>query len=488
MGASVENGKYVTPEGSKMWEYLTAFNCSIMSLCIGAIIGWDSPSIVKLMAPESSISVTVSNVSTLVAMVAIGHILGPIINQLIVDRIGRKKTILFSGMSSTVCWGLITIATNIWLDLKFKYFKYIVNINIIYSISFAVLYVAKLMGGLCLGQYMCVFTMYIGEIASPSTRGAGGAANTITFNLGILGMFIVAPYLSISTAAAIWLTVSIGFTIAFCFMMESPYYLAMKGKMDEAEEALEKLRGKMDVSEELQVIVESLCDEKQRRTGGIRLLLTERASCRAFIIINLITITHHIGGFFMIIAYGQLLFKSAQLEIVSDHTANVVIGVVQVVSATITIFLVDKLGRKPLILFSGLIAAASNFVIGVFFYAKDYLNADMSAYSAVLLIAAMLLVFAFNCGLLPMQMIMMSEMFATEIKALATCLLAVTSGCFSVIAAKAYILVAVTWNYGHSVPYLAFFVIVTVCTALILRLSPETKGKTFVQIQKELCD
>ncbi|KYN02687.1 Facilitated trehalose transporter Tret1 [Cyphomyrmex costatus] len=465
MGASVENGKYVTPEGSKMWEYLTAFNCSIMSLCIGAIIGWDSPSIVKLMAPESSISVTVSNVSTLVAMVAIGHILGPIINQLIVDRIGRKKTILFSGMSSTVCWGLITIATNIW-----------------------VLYVAKLMGGLCLGQYMCVFTMYIGEIASPSTRGAGGAANTITFNLGILGMFIVAPYLSISTAAAIWLTVSIGFTIAFCFMMESPYYLAMKGKMDEAEEALEKLRGKMDVSEELQVIVESLCDEKQRRTGGIRLLLTERASCRAFIIINLITITHHIGGFFMIIAYGQLLFKSAQLEIVSDHTANVVIGVVQVVSATITIFLVDKLGRKPLILFSGLIAAASNFVIGVFFYAKDYLNADMSAYSAVLLIAAMLLVFAFNCGLLPMQMIMMSEMFATEIKALATCLLAVTSGCFSVIAAKAYILVAVTWNYGHSVPYLAFFVIVTVCTALILRLSPETKGKTFVQIQKELCD
>jgi len=127
-------------------------------------------------------------------------------------------------------------------------------------------------------------------------------------------------------------------------------------------------------------------------------------------------------------------------------------------------------------------------VIGIFFYAKDYLNADVSAYSAVLLIAAMLLVFAFNCGLFPMQMIMMSEMFATEVKALATCLLATISGCFGVIAAKIYILVVITWNYGHSVPYLAFFAIVTVCTALILRLSPETKGKTFVQIQKELYD
>jgi len=87
-----------------------------MSLCIGAIIGWDSPSIVKLMAPDSPISVTVSNVSTLVAMVAIGHILGPIINQFIVDRIGRKKTILFSGILSIICWGLITFAMNIWVS------------------------------------------------------------------------------------------------------------------------------------------------------------------------------------------------------------------------------------------------------------------------------------------------------------------------------------------------------------------------------------
>lgn len=345
------------------------------------------------------------------------------------------------------------------------------------------------MGGVCLGQFMCVFTMYIGEIASPSTRGAGGAASTIMFNLGIFGMFIIVPYLSISTAAAIWLTVSVGFTIAFWFMPESPYYLAMTGKTDEAEAVLEKLRGKMDVSEELQVIIESMSDGKQQRTtGGIRELLTVRANRRAFIIINLITITHHVGGFFMMITYGQLLFKSAQLQIVSDHTANIVIGAVQVVSAAITIFLVDKLGRKPLIRFSGLIAAASDLAIGIFFYAKDYLDVDMSVYSTTLLIAAMLLVFAFNCGLLPMQMIMMSEMFATEVKALATCLLAITSGCFAVIAAKTYILVAVTWNCGHSVPYLAFFAIVTVCTTLILRLSPETKGKTFVQIQKELND
>ncbi|XP_011640781.1 facilitated trehalose transporter Tret1-like [Pogonomyrmex barbatus] len=466
MGADSEKGKYRTPEGSRTWEYLVFFNCSIMSMCIGAIVGWDSPTIVKLMAPDSPIPVTVSNISTLLVMYAIGHILGPGINNFMVDRIGRKKTILFSGISSITCWGLITIATNIW-----------------------VLYVAKLMGGLCLGQFMCVFTMYVGEIASPSTRGVGGAMSTIMFNFGILAMFIIASYLSISIAATIWLVVSVGFTIAFCFMPESPYYLVITGKTDEAETTLEKLRGKTNVSEELQMIVESMSDEKQKqKTGGVKRLLTERASRRASIIINLITLTHYAGGFFMLIAYGQLLFKSAELQMISDHMANIMIGMVQVISATITIFLVDKLGRKPLIFFSGSTAAVSNLVIGVFFYAKDYLDVDVSAYSMVLLVAAMLLVFAFNCGLLPIQMIMMSEMFGTEVKALSTCLVATSGGCFGIIMFKVYILIAVKWNCGHSVPYLAFFVIVTVCTVLVLRLSPETKGKTFVQIQKELND
>ncbi|XP_039302814.1 sugar transporter ERD6-like 6 [Solenopsis invicta] len=475
---------------------------SIISLCIGAIIGWDSPSSVKLMAPDSSIPATVSNVSTLVAMGAIGQILGPIINQLIVDRIGRRKTILFNGIMSIICWGLITVATNIWVSksifAKHCEFFYVIPLYFFKLMSFfnntslfllQFLYLGRLMGGLCLGQFICVFTMYIGEIASPSTRGAGGTANTITFNLGIFVMFVVAPYLSISAAAAIWLAVSVGFTIAFWFMPESPYYLVMTNKIDEAEAALEKLRGKVDVSEELQTIVRSMSDEKHRRkTGGIRKLMTTRANLRAFIIVNIITITNEVGGFFLLLAYSRILFKSAQLQIISDYTANIMLGVIQVISATITIFLIDKLGRKPLILFSGLIAAASNFVIGIFFYAKEYLNADVSAYSTALLIAAMLLVFAFNCGLLPIKMIFMSEMFATEVKALATCLLVIASGCFAVIAAKAYILVAVTWNYGHSVPYLAFFAIVTVCTILIHRLSPETKGKTFVQIQKELND
>jgi len=84
-------------------------------MCIGAVIGWSSPSIAKLMAPDSPISVTASDISTLVAMIAIGHVLGPPISQFVVDRKGRKTAILLSGLSAIICWGLTIVATNIWV-------------------------------------------------------------------------------------------------------------------------------------------------------------------------------------------------------------------------------------------------------------------------------------------------------------------------------------------------------------------------------------
>lgn len=68
------------------------------------------------MADDSPIPVTASIVSTLVATVTIGHTLAPPINTCIVDRIGRKNTMLLDILPLLVSWGLITIATSIWVS------------------------------------------------------------------------------------------------------------------------------------------------------------------------------------------------------------------------------------------------------------------------------------------------------------------------------------------------------------------------------------
>ncbi|XP_003402688.2 facilitated trehalose transporter Tret1-like isoform X1 [Bombus terrestris] len=464
MSIDADGRKYTSPDGSKTWEYLAILTCSIMSGCIGFVVGWNSPSIVILMSEDSPIPVTASSISTLVAVVAVGHMLAPPINIFIVDKFGRKNTLLFSALPLLVSWSLITIATSIWE-----------------------LYVARFLAGITLGLFICVAPIYIGEISSPDTRGAGGSLTTIIYNIGILVTFIVAPHLSLSAMAGAFLIINIGFVIIFWFMPESPYFFVMRNRIDEAEEVLEKLRGKSDISEELQTIVDSLSkmDKQSSKSGNLKDIFTSKANFRAFLSIMLFAVTQHFGGFFTILTYGQLIFKSIN-NIMSDYVVNVVIGVVQLISALVTTLLVDKFGRKPLILASGVSAAICNFVIGFYFFSKEYMHADVLSVSWIPFISSLILIFTFNCGLLCLQIILMSEIFATEIKAISTCLVGVIGGLLATLGSKLYIWIAITLNYGHSLPFFVYFIIVAVCTAIILHVTPETKGKTFAEIQIEL--
>ncbi|CAK9801317.1 Facilitated trehalose transporter Tret1 [Anthophora quadrimaculata] len=464
MASDTEKGKYTTPDGSRIWEYLSILTCSIMASCMGFIVGWNSPSIVILMAEDSPIPVTASAVSTLVAVVAVGHMLAPPINTLMVDKLGRKNTILLSALPLLVSWGLITIATSIWE-----------------------LYVARFLAGISQGLFTCVCMMYIGEISSPDTRGAASSLIAIIYNVGIVVTFVVAPHLSLSLMAGIFLAINITFVILFWFMPESPYFLVMRNRIDEAEEVLEKLRGKIDVSEELQTIIASLSkgEKETMKSGTLKDIFTSRANFRAFISILLFTVAQNFGGFYAILIYGQLIFKSTS-NFMSDYVVNVMIGVTQVISAIFTSFLVDKLGRRPLIVTSGVSATICNLVIGVYFYAKEYMLANVLSYSWAPFVSSIILIFSFNCGLVCLQIILMSEIFATEIKAIATCLVGVINGLLATAGSKLYIWIAISLNYGHSFPFLVYFVVVAVCTVIILRVTPETKGKTFAEIQREL--
>ncbi|XP_076288928.1 facilitated trehalose transporter Tret1-like [Lasioglossum baleicum] len=464
MTTSVEKAKYTTPDGSRTWEYLAIMTCACMAGCLGFIVGWNSPSIVILMADDSPIPVTESAVSTLVAIVAVGHLVAPPLNILLADRFGRRNTMLLSFLPLLVSWGLITIASSIWE-----------------------LYVARFLAGFGAGLFVCVAPMYMGEISSSETRGAANALVGIVYNSGILITFVAAPHLSISFMARIFFVFNVATIFAFWFMPESPYFLVLRNRMDEAEEVLEKLRGKTDVSDELQVVIACLSKKEKGdvKSGSIKDVFSSRGHFRALVIILLFTVTHHFGGFFAIITYCQLIFKSTS-NVISDYTIGVVIGVTQVISAVVTTFLVDKVGRKPLILVSGIIAALCNLVIGTFFYAKEYTSIDVQMYSLVPFIASIVSVFMFSCGLVCLQIVLMSEIFATEVKAISTCLIGVIGGLEGIVGFKLYIWVALTLGYGHSIPFLGYFVVVAVCTALIYRITPETKGKTFLEIQMKL--
>ncbi|XP_076288927.1 facilitated trehalose transporter Tret1-like isoform X2 [Lasioglossum baleicum] len=266
MATSIEKAKYTSPDGSKKWEYLSILTCAWMVGCFGCIVGWNSPSIVILMSDDSPIPVTESAISTLAATSAVGQLIAPPLNILLADRFGRKNTMLLTCLPFLANWVLIAIASSIWE-----------------------LYVARFLAGFGVGLLICVEPMYVGEISSSKTRGAAESIILIVYNAGILITFVVAPQLSLSSMAVIFFVNNFACMVTFLFMPESPYFLALKNKMDEAEEALEKLRGKTDVSDELQVVIACLSKNEKgvAKSGTIKDVFSSRGHFRALVIILL---------------------------------------------------------------------------------------------------------------------------------------------------------------------------------------------------------
>lgn len=351
------------------------------------------------------------------------------------------------------------------------------------------LYVARFLAGLSQGIGYCVCYMYVGEIASTGTRGVANVLMMIMLNLGMLMAFALGPLMSIASNAWLNLALSAAFLGGFSFMPESPYYLLMKDRHEEAEAVLEKIRGRSDVSEELELIEHSLRSlRKQQESNNdnmkLRLFtLLDRPSLKAIGIIGLFSVTHHFGGYMAVIMYGQRIFRDLGISsVMSDHSASVINGLVQLVSVGLTSLLVERWGRKPLVALSGLLSGFCNLFVAVYFCFPEI----FASYSLLALVALLLLVFAFNCGLLVVQGILISELFAPEVKALGVCLVTMNGGLLFTLGTKLYLMVVDTWHYGHSPPFFCFALVVWSVTGILLYITPETRGKSLLEIQKAL--
>ncbi|XP_043501975.1 facilitated trehalose transporter Tret1-like [Polistes fuscatus] len=313
---------------------------------------------------------------------------------------------------------------------------------------------------------------------------------SIMCNIGILVSFIIVPYHSIRNTTSSFIFLSICFVFLFSFIPESPYYLAMRGRMEEAEETLQKLRGRIDVSDELTKIDQFIKKEENNKIrfwSTLKDIFTIRRHRRAFFIIFLLTFNNFFSSYLPLIFYGQLIFKEI-LSTVSDYTINIVAGITLLLSSIVTGCFVDRLGRKLIILVSGIIVGICDLTISSYFYAKDFFNIDVSSYFLIPIIASISSIFFCNLGFCSILSIMMSEVFAAEVKVLSTCILGIIGGILAMINDQLYILLAISLNYGHGLPFFGFCLLVWLSTALLYHFSLETKGKTFIEIQRELQD
>ncbi|XP_059612694.1 uncharacterized protein LOC132259159 [Phlebotomus argentipes] len=431
--------------------------CTLIMVTAAAVYGWTSPTLPKLTAEDSPIPTTADQSSWIVAFLSIGGVIGPIISFLIVDRIGRKITLLSATFPVIIGIILVLVAN-----------------------SPEVLYASRLFCGTTYGMAYAAMPMYLGEISSDKIRGSIGTLLTVMAKFGILYAYAIGPYVSISLLAWILMILPVLFVATFIWLPESPYFLLLKDRHEAAEKSLRWLRKSEDVSEELKRMDGAVKKAKENR-GTVRELFT-RGNRRSVIICWGMAAAQQLCGSQAVIAYSQQIFEQVSSGLGGSESA-IIMAVIQLVTASFSSSIVDRLGRRPLLLISTSGATICNTIVGLYFFLL-HRGVNMDAHAWLPITAIMLFIIFYTVGLATVPFALLSELFPTNIKAIASASYAAFAGCIAFGVFKLY--QVVSDNLGMYVTFWGFAVFTLFFVIFVYILIPETKGRPLDEILEDM--
>nr|CAD7411568.1 unnamed protein product [Timema cristinae] len=300
---------------------------NIGSFGAGCVFGWTSPIIPKLKSKDSPLSVTMDDISWIGSLPSLGAMFGPFLGAYGSDNIGRKLTMLLIAAPWTLSWVLVAAAPE--------------TITV---------FLGRFTQGLSFGAFFAVLPSYVGEISQENIRGILSSMSQIFITFGLLSQYCIGPLVSYHVLTISCVFVPIVFVILFVFMPESPYFYLSKNRNDYAHKSLKWLRGHDDVNRELELIQDAV-EEEMKNRGTYKDLFGNWVNLRALILVAGLLIGQQFSGINAILFYAQSIFEKSNGSL-SSAVPAITIGVVMLVGAFIVPIFVDRLGRKPLLLFS----------------------------------------------------------------------------------------------------------------------------------------
>jgi len=178
-----------------------------------------------------------------------------------------------------------------------------------------------------------------------------------------------------------------------------------------------------------------------------------------------------------------VLFQAAGSDL-DPSIATIIVGVIQVVVTFISTLVVDRLGRRILLMISDSVMAICTLLLGVFFYLLNETDNDTSSLGWLPLTSVCVFIVVFSLGYGPIPWMMVGELFAPHIKGFASSLSCVLNWILAFIVTRFYADLAS--SFGIHTTFWIFSVISAIGTVFVFFIVPETKGKTLDEIQREL--
>ncbi|MEJ6603338.1 MAG: sugar porter family MFS transporter [Opitutaceae bacterium] len=402
-----------------------------------------------------------------VSSALVGCIFGVMFTGLINDWFGRKKALLLSGL-------LFLISA----------------IGCMLAPTLSILIIFRLIGGIGVGVASMTSPLFIAEISPPNIRGRLVTLYQLAITVGILlAYFANASLLELSAGTyetelfswiiqdEVWRAMfgsecipAVLFFILVLFIPESPRWLALKQKNEQAFKILSRINGPEHAEQELREIKETVGHEapplQTLLKPGIRKALVIGASL-AFLT--------QICGVNAIIYYGPRILEEAGFALSDALGGQVIIGIVNVLFTLIAIWKIDQIGRRPLLIWGVSGIMFSLIMVGLLFYFK--VTSGFWLMGFILLFIAS---FAFSFG--PVIWTLLSEIYPINVRGTAMSIATLTLWVGTALIGQ-----VVPWMLESLTPAGTFWIFSLSCIPalyLAIKVIPETKGRTLEEIEK----
>ena len=422
----------------------------------GLLFGYDTGVIsgaILFITKQFSLSATMEEI--VVSSVLVGAAVGAALGGALTNRFGRRKLIILAGLIFTVSAVGTALAPTV-----------------------SGLIAGRIVSGLGIGVASFISPMYIAEIVPAKVRGALVAVNMLAITTGIVAAYLVDYALSdiegwrymfgLGAVPAVILV------IAMWKLPDSPRWLISRSMVKQAKLVLQRVRAVSDVGPEIADIQQSMA---KQGAGGIVGLL--QPSVRMAMIVGIgLAIFQQITGINTVMYYSPTIFKFAGIR---DTGTAILAGAgltgVMWCFHVAAIFLLDRIGRRPLLL-----AGVAGQIVGLAILGAAFQFQQLASFKSYVAIAGLVIyVSCFAFGLGPIFWLMISEIYPLKVRGAAMSAVTVINWVTNLTVAVTFL--SLVKLMGHAGAFWLYGVTGVAAWIFFYRLAPETKGKTLEQIE-----
>ncbi|KAF5269943.1 hypothetical protein FQR65_LT05742 [Abscondita terminalis] len=449
-------------ESSKFPQYLAAITVCLGAVATGSVLGWTGNIEDELKSGSyNNIPIDPAEFGWVGSITNLGAMCMCFPIGIICDAIGRKYAALLLTIPFIAGWLLVIFANSI-----------------------AMIIAGRFIVGMAGGGFCVAAPLYTSEIAEKDIRGALGSYFQLFVTVGILISYILGYATDAKILTIVVAVIPVVFCVAFIFQPETPMYLMKRGKVEEAKASLKRLRGKSyNVDNEIAEIVQVL-EELKNNNITVMDSLKKRSTKIAALVSFSLMFFQQAGGINAVIFYTSNIFKESGTSLLPTQ-ATMIIGAIQVIATFIASIVIDKLGRKILLLISAIFMAVGLLILGVFFTIKVDLDQEtFNKLSFLPIVGVALFITVFSLGFGPIPWMISGELYPSEIKSVASSAAGTFNWFIAFLVTKFY--GDLQRELGGDVTFYIFAGVCIVAVIFIIIVVPETKGKSLEQIQREL--